>query len=88
VSDRDQAAGRLAEEDLVLREVVEEPILVFRVAVQQKGGPALFGQPAHLLRELGVPPEGRHLKRHFVATSAVCVLVCRLGRRSKLRGNL
>src|SRR5215212_8420706 len=47
VSDRDYLLGRLEEEDLVLREVVEEPVPMFRVAVQQKvGQPSSASRPA------------------------------------------
>ena len=64
VSDRDQGVRGLAEEDLMVGELVEERLPVGYVAVQQEGGPALPVKPVHPLLEVRPLSQGELLERH------------------------
>src|SRR5215207_787017 len=76
VPDRDQGARGLAEEDLVLHELIEERSPVGYVAVQQKGGPALPAQPVNRLLEIRPLRQSLYLERQsLVPQDGVRVLV-------------
>src|SRR5215218_1832604 len=64
VPDCDHGVRRHAEQDLELRELIEECIPVSYVAVQQEGGPTLYRQSAHLLLKVGPRFEGESFEGH------------------------